>query len=101
MLPVRLSDRIRLLRWALPLTLGVLSTLYQLGPARWVHDAFSHSLHYGVEILLYGFIGPLALYWAVGQVGRWAAQKEEAEHRARANERRLASITGASADAIL
>lgn len=101
MLSARLSDRIRLLRWALPLTLGVISTLYQLGPARWVHDTFSHSLHYGVEILLYGLIGPLAVYAAVGQVGRWLAEKDLAEHRVRAHEQRLASITGASADAIL
>ncbi|MBI5290655.1 MAG: PAS domain S-box protein [Chloroflexi bacterium] len=96
-----LQQRISTLRWALPLALGVLSTLYQLGPARWVHDAFSHSLHYGVEILLYGFIGPLAVYGTVGQVGRWVAEKEQAEHRARTHEQRLASITGASADAIL
>lgn len=96
-----LQQRISTLRWALPLTLSVLSTLYQLGPARWVHDTFSHSLHYGVEILLYGFIGPLAVHSAVGQVGRWLAEKEQAEHRARAHEQRLASITGASADAIL
>jgi PAS domain S-box-containing protein len=101
MFPTKLSDRIRLLHWMLPLMLGVVSTLYQLGPARWVHDVFSHSLHYGAEILLYGLIGPLAVYWAVGQVGRWLADKEQAEHLARAHEQRLASITAASADAIL
>ncbi len=96
-----LSQRISLLRWALPLTLGIVSTLYQLGPARWVHDTFSHTLHYGVEILLYGLVGPLAVYWAGRQVERWLGEKARAEHLVRAHEQRLASIIAASADAIL
>src|SRR3990172_5439220 len=97
----KLSDHIRLLRWALPLALGLLSVLYQLGPARWVHDAFSHSLHYGIEILFYALVGPAAAFWAVGQVSRWLEEKEQVEHLARTSEQRLASITAASADAIL
>lgn len=94
-------QRISALQWALPVALGLLSVFYQLGPARWVHDLFSHSLHYVVEILFYGLIGPAAVYLAVGQVSRWLEEKEQAEQSARANEQRLASITAASADAIL
>jgi len=95
------SQRISILQWALPAALGLLSVAYQLGPARWVHDYLSHSLHYGVEILLYGLVGPAAVFLAVGQVSRWLEEKEQAEHLARANEQRLASITAASADAII
>ncbi len=95
------SQRISILHWALPAALGLLSVAYQLGPARWVHDYLSHSLHYGVEILLYGLVGPAAVFLAVGQVSRWLEEKEQAEHLARANEQRLASITAASADAII
>ncbi len=94
-------QRVSLLRWALPTALGLLSVFYQLGPARWAHDFFSHSLHYAVEILFYGLIGPAAVYLAVGQVSRWLEEKEQAEHSAHANEQRLASITAASADAII
>lgn len=95
------SQRLSILRWALPAALGLLSVLYQLGPARWVHDLFSHSLHYGVEILFYGLVGPMAVFVAVGQVRRWLEEKEHAEYLARANEQRLVSITAASADAII
>ena len=95
------SQRISLLRWALPAGLGLLSVLYQLGPARWVHDYISHSVHFGVEILFYGLVGPAAVFLAIGQVSRWLEEKEHAEYLARAHEQRLASITAASADAII
>ncbi len=42
MLPTRLSDRLRLLQWALPAAITVLAALYQLGPARYVHDHFGN-----------------------------------------------------------
>jgi PAS domain S-box-containing protein len=96
-----LRRRIAAVRWALPLALAVLSILYQLGPASWVHNEYSHELHFAVEIVFYALVGPAAVFLAVGQIGRWLEDKERLEQRARANEQRLASITSASADAIL
>lgn len=79
----------------------MVSTFYQLGPAAWVHDRVSHAYHYGVEIIFYGLVGPLAAFWAVGRVQEWLEDRERLERQAGANERRLAAISTASADAIL
>ncbi|HEX9680961.1 MAG TPA: ATP-binding protein [Anaerolineales bacterium] len=96
-----LRQRVDRLRWILPLGLALVSTFYQLGPAAWVHDRVSHSYHYGVEIIFYGLVGPLAVFWAVGRVQGWLEDRERLERQARATERHLAAITTASADAIL
>ncbi|HEY4667654.1 MAG TPA: ATP-binding protein [Anaerolineales bacterium] len=96
-----LRQRVDRLRWLLPLGLALVSTLYQLGPAAWVHDRVSHASHYGVEIIFYGLIGPLAVYMAIGRVRGWLEDREHLERQARASERRLAAISAASADAIL
>lgn len=95
-----LKQRVAVLRWTLPFSFAMLAALYQLGPARWVHD-YSHSLHFAVEILFFSTVGPVLAFWALTLVGRWLDEKERVEQQARASERRLASITAASADAIL
>lgn len=96
-----LKQRITLLRWALPVTFALTAVLYQLGPARLVHDYYDHAIHYGVEIVFYATVGPVLAFWTLTRLGRWVDEKERAEMHARASEQRLASITAASADAIL
>ena len=96
-----LQRRIAVLRWALPLLFVLLAVFYQLVLARWAHDTFGENTHYAVEILLYGTVGPLLSFWTMTLVGRWLEEKERVEKFAQASERRLASITSASADAIL
>jgi PAS domain S-box-containing protein len=97
----KLDRRIFTLRWAIPLTLAAIAVIYQLGPARLVQDRFGHGVHYAVEIVFYATSGPLLAYWTLTRLGRWVEEKELAEQQARASEQRLASITAASADAIL
>ncbi len=101
MFPAKFSDHIRRLRWAIPLSFAILAAMYQLGPARWVHDAYGHTIHYGVEIAFYATAGPLLAFWTLTRVGQWLDEKERAEKKARASAQRLASITAVSADAIL
>jgi PAS domain S-box-containing protein len=96
-----LKDRIEFWRWLLPAVMIVIVLLYQLILARWVHDTFSDAAHYGVEILFFGSIGPALTFLTLTQIGRWLAEKDQAIEHARANESWLASITAASADAIL
>ena len=96
-----LRQRLSVLRWALPVSFAILAALYQLGPARWVHDYYGHVFHYGVEIVFYATAGPLLAFWTLTRIGQWLDEKELAEKQARASEQRLASITAASADAIL
>ncbi|MCZ7665302.1 MAG: PAS domain-containing sensor histidine kinase [Thermoleophilia bacterium] len=95
-----LQERIARLRWAIPLSFAVLTVLYQLVLASWVHDRYGDPFHYGVEILFYGSAGPLLTFWVLGLIPRWLEERRRAEEQARASDRRLAAITSASADAI-
>jgi PAS domain S-box-containing protein len=96
-----LADRIRWLQWRLPLALIVIVVLYQLGPARLVQQRFGHLVHYSIEIGFYSLVGPVVTWVTLAWIGRWLAEKEAAEQQARQWERHLASITEASADAII
>ncbi len=96
-----LRKRISVLRWALPIALGILAVLYEIGPGRWIHDDMGAPVYFGVDILFYGTIAPLLVFWAMTRIGQWLEEKERVEQRAHTQEQRLASITSASADAIL
>ena len=95
------SLRIRWLQWTLPLALGALAVFYQIGPGRWIHDAWGDSAYFGVDIFFYATVVPLAAFLVLRRFAGWLEEKERAEKQVRATERRLASITSASADAIL
>lgn len=79
MLPTKLSDRLRLIQWALPAIITVLAALYQLGPARYVHDNFGDWSHYALEVLFYGTTGPIVVWATLRLVRQWVEQKEQAE----------------------
>jgi PAS domain S-box-containing protein len=96
-----LRQRITQMRWILSLVWIVAVIIYQLGFASWVHDRFSPGAHYFVEILFYGSIGPLLAFWILGRIDGRLKEMEQVEKRAQTMERRLASITHISADAIL
>jgi PAS domain S-box-containing protein len=96
-----LRQRITTMRWILSLAWIVGVTIYQLGFASWVHDRFSPGAHYFVEILFYGSIGPLLAFWFLGRIDSRLKAMDQVEKKAQTMERRLASITHVSADAIL
>ncbi len=96
-----LTKRINFLQKLLPISLVLLVVVYQLGLARWIHDSYSHLAHYAMEIVFYATLGPALTYWILHRIKLWLAEKEQAEIQARSIERRLASITTASADAIV
>jgi PAS domain S-box-containing protein len=101
MLSPQLSSRIRRLRWALPVVFGALAVLYELGPGRWLHDELGARYYFNLDILFYGTVAPVLTFWTLTRLGQWLDDKERLEQQARATEQRLASITAASADAIL
>ena len=96
-----LTDRIQWLQWRIPLVLIIIVILYQLGPARIVDEELGHLMHYSIEIAFYSLLGPAATWVTLTWIGRWLAEKEAVEQQARERERYLASITEASADAIV
>ncbi len=95
-----LRQRISTLRWTLPIAVGLLAVLYEIGPGRWIHDDIGAPMYFSVDIVFYGTVAPLLIYWTMTRIGHWLDDKERAEKQARAIEQRLASITAASADAI-
>lgn len=95
------AQRVAVLRWALPLLILIVVIIYQMIFATYMHDHFGHPAHTVVEIIFYGIVGPVVAWLTLTQIGRWLAEKEEVERAVRARERYLASITEASADAIL
>lgn len=79
MLPAQLSARLRLIQWALPVTITVMAALYQLGPARYVHDNFGDWSHYALEVFFYGSTGPIVVWLTLRLVRHWVELKERAE----------------------
>ena len=79
MLPEKLSDRLHLLQRWLPLAVMAVAALYQVGPARYIHDRFGDWAHYGLEILFYGTAGPVFIWSTLRVVRVWVEQKEKAE----------------------
>lgn len=92
MLPGKLSDRLHVLQRLLPLAVLAVAILYQLGPARFIHDKYGAWTHYALEILFYGTAGPVFLWIIFGVVRGWVEQKEHAEdevHRLNSELQRL------------
>lgn len=96
-----LKQRIILLRRFLPITLIIVTIVYQLWSANLVHNETDDTIHLVVEFLFYATVGPLLIFWALTQLVHWVEEKERVEKQARATEQRLAWITTASADAII
>lgn len=79
MLPDKLSDRLHLLQRWLPIAVMAVATLYQLGPARYIHNHYGDWAHYALEILFYGTSGPVFIWLTMRVVREWVEQKEQAE----------------------
>ena len=79
MLPDKLSDRLRVLQRWLPIVVMAVAALYQLGPARYIHNHYGDWAHYGLEILFYGTAGPVFIWFTLRVVREWIEQKEQAE----------------------
>jgi PAS domain S-box-containing protein len=66
-----------------------------------VQNVYGHLVHYGVEVTFYSLAGPMVTWLTLVWVERRLAEKEALEKQVFARERHLASLTAASADAIL
>ena len=93
--------RISVLHWILPVILGFLAVLYEVGPGRWIHDDYSVATYFDLDIVFYGLFVPLLTFAVLTLLNRWLEREKEAERKTRVSERWLASIVTASADAII
>lgn len=78
-MPIKLSDRLRLLRWELPAAIALLAAIYQIGIAHYVQVHYGDWIHYGMEVFLYSLIYPIVMWFVLGIVRNWVEQKEQAE----------------------
>ncbi len=75
-----IERRLNLLQWLLPLSLLGVVLVYQLGMMKFIHDRMGEWIHYGMEILFYGLIGPNVVTGITVRLFRgWLAQKEQSE----------------------
>lgn len=98
---VNLRQRIQILRWLVPIVVFLGSLLYQFGFARWISHTFGEESHYWAEVGFYTTAGSVIAFWTISIIQRWIDKNESVENQARFTEHQLATITSASADAIL
>jgi PAS domain S-box-containing protein len=96
-----LLDRIRWLRYIIPLLLVPIVVVYQLVVAIRLEELYGHPIHYASEIAFYSLIGPVVTWFTLIWVERRLIEKEALEQEVRTQTQQLASLTEASADAIL
>src|SRR5579859_1162522 len=76
-----LRQRVGMLRWGLPLLLGLITVLYEIGPGRWIHDFFSVSAYFDLDIAFYGLVAPILTFATLTLLGQWLDEKERAEQQ--------------------
>lgn len=96
-----LIERVRRLRYVIPLVLVVVVVIYQLGIAQWLERNYGHVLHYGFEIGFYSLVGPAATLFTLIWVEHRLRERELLERQVQARTQQLASLTAISDDAIL
>ena len=77
-----LRRRLGLLKWLIPAGLMLLVIVYELGPARWLHDGLGFSYHLLAEIILFATLGPALAFVLLDLLGRWVDEKETADLQA-------------------
>ncbi len=99
--PRTLVEKIRLVRYILPVILVPIVVIYQLQVAFRLEQAYGHLVHYAAEIGFYSLVGPVVTWLTLIWVERKLAEKEALERQVRARTQQLASLTAVSPDAIL
>jgi signal transduction histidine kinase len=79
MLTNKLSDRLRLMHWMLPVAIALFAAVYQIGLARYVREHYGDWAHYSMEVFLYAALAPIIMWFILGIVRTWVEQKEQAE----------------------
>ncbi len=101
MLLAKPTDHIRRLQWTLPFAIGILLVLYEIGPARWIHDVYGAATYFGIDLLFFLAIIPLVSFWLLGRVAHSIDQNRNSDKQIDTAVQQLAVIAATSADAIL
>lgn len=72
----------RLLRWFIPSVLVALVVGYEIGPARWILDNLGVHYHIMAEILLFGTVGPVLVFFVLDLHAKWQDERDTADYQA-------------------
>lgn len=72
----------RLLRWLIPSVLVTLVVGYELGPARWILDNLGIRYHILAEIVMFGTVGPVLVFFLLDLHARWQDERDTADYQA-------------------
>lgn len=97
---MRPIETIERLRWGLPVLIFLFVVIHQLWEAG-IIEPRGPVIRFVEGVLVYGLIGPLVTWWVLTWIGHNLRQQESIEQQMRQREQYLASITTASADAII
>ena len=97
---MRPIETIERLRWGLPVLIFLFVVIHQLWEAGLIEPRGT-VVRFIEGVLVYGLVGPLVTWWVLTWIGRNLRQQESIEQQMRQREQYLASITTASADAII
>lgn len=75
-------SRLRSLRWILPILIACLVAVFELGPARWIENAFGPQAHVMARFLVYGTVGPLLTFFLLDFINRWMEERQTSELQA-------------------
>lgn len=77
---LKLSQRINRLRWQVPVLAFLLVLVHQLLEHTWLWH-LSHWQHFATQLVFYGLVGPVLVWWALTLLHR-RADETEAAHQA-------------------
>ncbi|MBI3243484.1 MAG: hypothetical protein HYZ49_14465 [Chloroflexi bacterium] len=98
-----IRQRLGLLKWLAPTGLLLVVVIYEIGPARWIHDVIGETHHFLAEIVIYGSVGPLLTFTLLHFLGRWLEERETSDLQAQvlARARQQAEVGHQLSDEVL
>jgi signal transduction histidine kinase len=77
-----LRRRLGLLKWLAPGGLVLIVIGYELLISRTINESLGSTLHYALDILVYGAVGPVLTFWLLHFLSRWLDERETSELQA-------------------
>jgi len=77
-----LRRRLGALKWLAPGLLVLIVIGYELLISRTVNETLGSVFHYALDILVYGTVGPVLIFWLLHFLNRWLDERETSELQA-------------------
>jgi signal transduction histidine kinase len=77
-----LRRRLHWLQWAAPAVMAMAVVFYVVGPGELIYRTQGYQRHQIAEILFFGTIGPVLIFFLFNLLGRWLEERETSELQA-------------------